>query len=439
MEHLNDIRKKISDLVIHYSNIKYAKKIFTPGYDKIPVSGKVLDHDETVNMVDAALDGHLTAGRFNLEFEKKLSEFLNIRSLLTVNSGSSANLIAFASLTSPKLGSRAIKPGDEVITVAAGFPTTINPILLYKAIPVFVDVKIGNYNIDEEKIESAISKKTKAIMLAHTLGNPFNLSTILKICKKYNLWLIEDSCDALGSEFNGQNVGTFGDFGTLSFYPAHHITMGEGGALFTNNIKLKKIAESIRDWGRDCFCAPGKENACGRRFCWKLGNLPEGYDHKYIYSNLGFNLKITDMQAACGLGQLKKLNLFIKKRNYNFNYLKRKFKSLEEFFILPEKTINSKPSWFGFPLTIRDSKYFNRNELVKYLEHKNIHSRLLFAGNVLKQPYMLGQNYKVSGTLENTEKILFDTFWLGVFPGLNNQMLDYMVDSISEYIFSKKK
>ena len=439
MEHLDDIRKKISDLVIHYSNIKYAKKSFTPGFDKVLVSGKVLDHEEIVNMVNAALDGHLTTGRFNLEFEKKLSGFLNTYSLLTVNSGSSANLIAFASLTSPKLGSRAIKAGDEVITVAAGFPTTINPILLYKAVPVFVDVKMGNYNIDEEKIENAITNKTKAIMLAHTLGNPFNLNTIMKICEKYNLWLIEDSCDALGSKFNGQYVGTFGDFGTLSFYPAHHITMGEGGAVFTNNIKLKKIAESIRDWGRDCFCDPGKDNSCGRRFCWKLGNLPEGYDHKYIYSNLGFNLKITDMQAACGLGQLKKINDFIEKRNYNFNYFQKRFKDLEEFFILPKKTINSEPSWFGFPLTIRDNKYFNRNELVKYLEQKNIHSRLLFAGNILKQPYMIGQTYKVSGKLKNTEKILFDTFWLGVFPGLDNQMLDYVVDSISEYIFSKKK
>ena len=439
MEHLDDIRKKISDLVIHYSNIKYAKKSFTPGFDKVLVSGKVLDHEEIVNMVNAALDGHLTTGRFNSEFEKKLSGFLNTYSLLTVNSGSSANLIAFASLTSPKLGSRAIKAGDEVITVAAGFPTTINPILLYKAVPVFVDVKLGNYNIDEEKIENAITNKTKAIMLAHTLGNPFNLNTIMKICEKYNLWLIEDSCDALGSKFNGQYVGTFGDFGTLSFYPAHHITMGEGGAVFTNNIKLKKIAESIRDWGRDCFCDPGKDNSCGRRFCWKLGNLPEGYDHKYIYSNLGFNLKITDMQAACGLGQLKKINNFIEKRNYNFNYLQKRFKDLEEFFILPKKTINSEPSWFGFPLTIRDNKYFNRNELVKYLEQKNIHSRLLFAGNVLKQPYMIGQTYKVSGKLKNTEKILFDTFWLGVFPGLDNQMLDYVVHSISEYIFSKKK
>ena len=439
MEHLNDIRKKISDLVIHYSNIKYSKKKFTPGFDQVLVSGKVLDHEEIVNMVDAALDGHLTTGRFNFKFEKELSKFLNTRSLITVNSGSSANLIAFSSLTSPRLGSRAIKPGDEVITVAAGFPTTINPILLYKAIPVFVDVKMGNYNIDEERIESAITKKTKAIMLAHTLGNPFNLSTVMKICKKYNLWLIEDSCDALGSKFNGQNVGTFGDFGTLSFYPAHHITMGEGGAVFSNNLKLKKIAESIRDWGRDCFCAPGKDNSCGRRFCWKLGNLPEGYDHKYIYSNLGFNLKITDMQAACGLGQLKKLPYFIKKRNGNFNYLLKKFRKLEEFFILPEKTKNSEPSWFGFPLTIRENKYFNRNELIKFLEEKKIHSRLLFAGNVIKQPYMNRQKYRISGTLRNTEKILFDTFWLGVFPGLETQMLDFIVNTISDYIYTKKK
>ncbi len=439
MEHLDKIKKRISDLVNQYSSIKFAKKNFIPGEDSIQVSGKVIDHEEIINMVDAALDGWLTTGRFNNEFEKKLSKFLNVRSLMTVNSGSSANLVAFSSLTSKKLGSRAILPGDEVITVAAGFPTTINPILLYNAIPVFVDVKIGNYNIDEKLVEKAISKKTKAIILAHTLGNPFNLDVIIEICKKYNLWLIEDTCDALGAKYNEQKVGTFGDFGTLSFYPAHHITMGEGGAVFTNNLMLKRIAESFRDWGRDCFCKPGKDNTCKRRFCWKLGELPEGYDHKYIYSNTGFNLKITDMQAACGLGQLNKLDYFIAKRNKNFNYLLEKFKELENYFILPEKTKKSTPSWFGFPLTIRNNKYIKRNDLVDYLESKNIHSRLLFAGNIIKQPYMIDQKFRVSGILKNTDKILHDTFWLGVFPGLNSTMLDYIFETVLNYIKTKTK
>ena len=437
MEHLDNIKKKITNLVNQYSNIKYAKKKFHFGVDNIHVTGKVIDEDETLNMVHSALDGWLTTGRFNEEFEKKLSEYLDTRSLITVNSGSSANLVAFSALTSDKLGSRAILPGDEVITVAAGFPTTINPILFYNAIPVFVDVKIGNYNIDEQIIEKAITKRTKAIFLAHTLGNPFNLDVVVEICKKYNLWLIEDSCDALGAEYRGKKVGTFGDFGTLSFYPAHHITMGEGGAVFTNNLKLKKLSESFRDWGRDCFCAPGRDNTCKRRFCWKLGNLPEGYDHKYIYSNLGFNLKITDMQAACGLGQLKKLNKFIEKRKKNFDYLNKKFKNLEDYFILPQKTKHSNPSWFGFALTIRDRKRIKRNNLIKFLEEKKIHSRLLFGGNLIKQPYMINRNYKVCGKLDNTDKILHDTFWLGVFPGLETEMLEFVYENVSKYIKTK--
>ncbi len=439
MEHLDKIKKRISDLVSQYSSIKFAKKDFVPSYDPVQVSGKIIDHEEIINMVDAALDGWLTTGRFNNEFENKLSKFLNVRSLMTVNSGSSANLISFSALTSKKLGTRAILPGDEVITVAAGFPTTVNPILLYNAVPVFVDVKIGNYNIDANKIEKAISKKTKAIVLAHTLGNPFNLDIVTEICRKYNLWLIEDSCDALGAKYDGKHVGTFGDFGTLSFYPAHHITMGEGGAVFTNNLMLKKIAESFRDWGRDCFCEPGKDNTCRRRFCWKLGGLPEGYDHKYIYSNQGFNLKITDMQAACGLGQLSKLDYFIEKRNKNFNYLLKKFKELEDYFILPEKTNKSTPSWFGFPLTIRNNKYIRRNDLIKYLESNNIHSRLLFAGNIIKQPYMIDKTFKISENLKNTEKILHDTFWLGVFPGINFKMMDYIYETVLNHIKTKTK
>jgi CDP-6-deoxy-D-xylo-4-hexulose-3-dehydrase len=329
-----------------------------------------LGGNELNYMVDASLDGWLTTGRFNHQFEVKLAEFLGVKHLITVNSGSSANLIAFSCLTSPRLGDKAIQPGDEVIAVAAGFPTTVNPILQFGAIPVFVDVEIGTYNIAAEQIEAAISSRTKAIMLAHTLGNPFNLSVIQALCQKYDLWLLEDCCDALGSEYNGQKVGTFGDIGTLSFYPAHHITMGEGGAVFTNNLELKQIAESFRDWGRDCYCPPGKDNTCSKRFCWKLGNLPHGYDHKYTYSHLGYNLKITDMQAACGLAQLEQAQSFIDKRKKNFNFLKSRLSACEEFLILPEATPHSNPSWFGFPITLKEDAPVARLELLQYLDQK---------------------------------------------------------------------
>ena len=439
MRDLKDIKKDIFDLTSNYSDIYFGKKKFVPGKTFIPVSGKVLDKDELTYMVEASLDAWLTAGKFNKSFERELAEFLDIKSLMTVNSGSSANLVAFSALTSEKLGERAIKSGDEVITVAAGFPTTVNPILMHKAIPVFVDVKLGNYNIDEEKIEKAVTKKTKAIMLAHTLGNPFNLDVVKSICEKYGLWLIEDACDALGTTFNKKKVGTFGDFGTLSFYPAHHITMGEGGAVFTNNLKLKKIAESFRDWGRDCFCEPGVDNTCQRRFCWKLGELPKGYDHKYIYSHSGFNLKITEMQAACGLGQIKKINRFTKARKSNFNFYLKKFKKLEEFFILPKKTTFSDPSWFGFPITIRDNNTEIRNNLMKCLEEKRIGARLLFAGNITKQPYFKNQEYRIIDTLENTDKIMHDTLWLGVYPGLNHEMLSYVYETISLFVKKLKK
>jgi CDP-6-deoxy-D-xylo-4-hexulose-3-dehydrase len=384
-------------------------------------------------MVEASLDGWLTTGRFNDKFEEKLSIFLGVKCLLTVNSGSSANLIAFSTLTSPKLNDRAIQKGDEVISVAAGFPTTVNPIIQFGAIPVFIDVKIPTYNIDENLIEEAITKKTKAIMLAHTLGNPFNIKKIKEICEKYNLWLIEDSCDALGSKFDNKNVGTFGDLATLSFYPAHHITMGEGGAVFTNSKKLERIAESFRDWGRDCYCEPGKDNTCNKRFSWQLGDLPFGYDHKYTYSHLGYNMKITDMQAACGLAQLDRLEGFIKKRKENFNFLYKNLKDLEDFLILPEPEKNSEPSWFGFPLTLKKNNRYNRNDLVKHLNDYKIGTRLLFSGNLTKQPYMKNINFKVHGNLENTDLIMENTFWIGLYPGLSKQHLEYSVLKIKNF------
>jgi CDP-6-deoxy-D-xylo-4-hexulose-3-dehydrase len=431
-----EIKNNILDLVNRYSDIVFKEKEFIPGISDVPVSGKVIGASEIRHMIDASLDGWLTAGRFNEMFEKKLSSFLGVKCLLTVNSGSSANLIAFSTLTSPKLKERAINKGDEIISVAAGFPTTINPIIQYGATPVFVDVKIPTYNIDENLVESSINKKTKAIMLAHTLGNPFNVKKIKEICDKYNLWLIEDSCDALGSKFENQNVGTFGDLATLSFYPAHHITMGEGGAVFTNSKKLEMIAESFRDWGRDCYCDPGKDNTCNKRFGWHLGELPLGYDHKYIYSHMGYNMKITDMQAACGLAQLDRLEGFIKQRKENFSFLYKCLKDLEEFLILPESEKNSDPSWFGFPLSLRKNNKFNRNDLIKYLNHNKIGTRLLFAGNVVKQPYMKNVNFRVHGELKNTNFIMENTFWIGVYPGLTSQHLEYSINIIKKFFSS---
>ncbi|TAL55371.1 lipopolysaccharide biosynthesis protein RfbH [Pandoraea sp.] len=430
-EHL---RQQIAQLVEEYVSAALPVAEFVPGTTVVPPSGKVIDAAELKNMVEASLDGWLTTGRFNELFEQGLAKFLGVKHLITVNSGSSANLVAFSTLTSPKLGDRAIRPGDEVIGVAAGFPTTVNPILQFGAVPVFVDVHIPTYNIDPAKIEAAISPRTKAIMLAHTLGNPYDLKKVREICDKHNLWLIEDCCDALGSTFNGRLVGTFGDIGTLSFYPAHHITMGEGGAVFTNNYELRQIAESFRDWGRDCYCAPGKDNTCGKRFCWKLGNLPEGYDHKYTYSHLGYNLKITDMQAACALAQLDKLEGFIQTRKDNFNFLKNRLKSCEEFLILPEATPNSDPSWFGFPITIREDVDFNRVDLLQYLDQNKIGTRLLFAGNLVRQPYMIGREYRVSGDLKNSDRIMMDTFWLGIYPGLSREMLEYTASKLETFL-----
>jgi len=436
VDNIFNIRNEILSLVNDYSDINFKQKDFVPGISEVPVSGKVIGSLELKNMVEASLDGWLTTGRFNEQFEKKLANFLGVKCLLTVNSGSSANLIAFSTLTSSKLKERGIEKGDEIISVAAGFPTTVNPIIQFGAIPVFIDVKIPTYNIDESLVEEAITNKTKAIMLAHTLGNPFNVKKIKEICEKYNLWLIEDSCDALGSKFNNQNVGTFGDLATLSFYPAHHITMGEGGAVFTNSKKLERIAESFRDWGRDCYCEPGKDNTCNKRFGWKLGDLPFGYDHKYTYSHLGYNMKITDMQAACGLAQLERLEQFIIKRKENFNFLYKNLKNLEEFLILPEVEKNSEPSWFGFPLSLRKNNKFNRNELIKHLNDSKIGTRLLFSGNLTKQPYMKNVNFKVPGELKNTDFVMENTFWIGLYPGLSQRHLDYSCNKI-KYYFKK--
>lgn len=433
-EKLNNLRDQITVLVKEYAQIAYLPKSFIPGETLIPPSGKLMDYSELENMVSASLDGWLTAGRFNEEFERKLANFLGVAYLITVNSGSSANLVAFNTLTSPKLGDRAIKQGDEVIGVAAGFPTTVNPILQFGAIPVFVDVEMGTYNIDAQKIEAAISPKTKAIMLAHTLGNPFNLEVVTALCKKYNLWLIEDCCDALGSTYKDQLVGTFGDIATLSFYPAHHITMGEGGAVFTNNRLLKDIAESFRDWGRDCYCPPGKDNTCGKRFCWKLGTLPEGYDHKYTYSHLGYNLKITDMQAACGLAQFEKLDNFIASRRQNYSYLHERLKSCEAFLMLPSPTEYSNPSWFGFPITLKPDAPVSRVDLLTYLDQNKIGTRLLFAGNLVRQPYMQGKNFRISGELSNTDDIMRNTFWIGVQPALTKEMLNFSAGKIEEFL-----
>ncbi len=428
-----DIRKKIAELVEVFSQENFKKEIFIPGVTLVPVSGKVIGSLELKNMVEASLDGWLTTGRFNEQFEKKLANFLAVKCLLTVNSGSSANLVAFSTLTSPKLKERAIQKGDEVIAVAAGFPTTVNPIIQFGAVPIFIDIKIPTYNIDENLIESAITDKTKAVMIAHTLGNPFNIKKIKEICDKYNLWLIEDTCDALGAKFNNQNVGTFGDLATLSFYPAHHITMGEGGAVFTNSKKLERIAESFRDWGRDCYCEPGKDNTCNKRFGWKLGDLPFGYDHKYTYSHMGYNLKITDMQAACGLAQLDRLESFIKKRKENFNFLYKNLKELEEFLILPEPEKDSEPSWFGFPLTLRENTKFNRVDLISYLNANKIGTRLLFAGNLIKQPYMKNVNFKIHQKLVNTDFAMENTFWIGLYLALSQEHLDYSCSKIKNY------
>ena len=420
----------LSDVRELFSNVTEAP--FIRGQTLVPVSGKVLTADDYVALVESSLDGWLTAGRFHDSFERALAKYVGVRNAIFVNSGSSANLVALSGLTSPKLGKRALKPGDEVITVAAGFPTTVNPIIQNGLIPVFVDVAIGTYDAIIDQVREAISPKTRAIMMAHTLGNPFDVAQIKAICKEHNLWLVEDSCDALGSTYDGKRTGSFGDTATASFYPAHHITTGEGGAVFVNSPLIKKQVESFRDWGRDCWCATGHDNTCHKRFEWQLGDLPAGYDHKYIYGHIGYNLKATDIQAALGVSQLKKLDSFVAARKTNFELLKHSLGDVEDF-IMPEATPNSDPSWFGFPITIRPDSGLDRTKLLRHLDEKKIGTRLLFAGNLLKQPAYRNIEHRVIGDLKNSDLVMNNTFWLGVYPGLTQEMLTYVSDVIHEY------
>ncbi|WP_241217841.1 lipopolysaccharide biosynthesis protein RfbH [Sphingomonas sp. ABOLD] len=429
-----EMRQQILDMVGEYARRYHASKPFVPGESAVPVSGKVYGEADMRSLVDSALDFWLTTGRFNDAFEKKLADRLGVRHALTTNSGSSANLLALSSLTSHYLRGDALKAGDEVITVATGFPTTVNPSLQYGLVPVFVDVDIPTYNVKPEMIEAAVTDKTRAIMIAHTLGNPFDLAEVMRVAEKYNLWVVEDCCDALGATYNGQGVGTFGHIGTLSFYPAHHITMGEGGAVFTQKPMLKRVIESMRDWGRDCWCAPGQDNTCGKRFARRLGQLPAGYDHKYTYSHVGYNLKITDMQAAVGLTQLDRVDEFIGARQRNFDLLSQVFGEWEDVFILPKPTPNSQPSWFGFPLTVRPESGIDRDDLVQYLNDQKIGTRLLFGGNLLRQPYMKGRNYRVVGDLTNADLVTENTFWIGLFPGLGPSHIDYVRDRVAAYL-----
>lgn len=427
------IRQQILDLVAEYHALKHTPQPFVPGQMPVQVSGRVYGASDMQMLADSMLDFWLTTGRFNDEFEKRFAARVGVKHTLTVNSGSSANLVAFSALTSAKLRDRALKPGDEVITAATGFPTTVNPTLQWGLVPVFVDIKLKTYNIDPHQIEAAIGPKTRAIMIAHALGNPFDIGPIKELATKHGLFLVEDCCDALGATYDGQHVGTFGDIATCSFYPAHHITMGEGGAVFTNDNYLNKIAESFRDWGRDCYCAPGKDNTCGRRFKWKLGDLPAGYDHKYTYSHLGYNLKITDMQAAVGLAQLDRLDGFIADRRRNFATLMQGLAELEEYLILPEATERSNPSWFGFPITVRTDAPFKRDDLLVHLNQKRIGTRLLFGGNLVRQPYMLGRNFRTVGELTNADLVMTNTFWVGVYPGLARPELDYVVEEMRRF------
>jgi len=421
----HELKKEIFNKVRYFYLLSHKKEEFIPGKSNVPYAGRVYDENEIISLVDSALEFWLTAGRFASQFEKEFAEFLGVKHCLLTNSGSSANLLAISALTSPELGNKRLKPGDEVITVAAGFPTTVNPIIQNNLIPVFIDVNLGTYNIQVEKIEDAISDKTKAIFIAHTMGNPFNLDAVMEIAEKHDLWLIEDNCDALGSKYNGKYTGTFGHIATFSFYPAHHITMGEGGALVTNDAMLKRLIESFRDWGRDCWCEPGCDNTCGKRFGWKLGELPFGYDHKYIYSHIGYNLKITDMQAAIGVEQLKKLPSFIDARKRNFRLLYEGLKKYDKYFILPEAEKEANPSWFGFLLTVRESAGFTKTDIVKYLEDNKIATRMPFAGNITRHPCFKNVNYRISGNLANTDRIMHDTFWIGVYPGLTGEMIEY--------------
>ena len=437
-DELSELREKILGLTRQYADKFIAPVSFTPGEDPVPVSGKVLTSEDFSALVDSSLDGWLTAGRFTVDFERQLTQFVGARSALFVNSGSSANLVALSGLTSNKLGERALKPGDEVLTVAMGFPTTINPIIQNGLRPVVVDVDLKTLDAIPQRLEEAISPKTRAIMMAHTLGNPFDLDTVQRLCKENNLWLIEDSCDALGSTYRDQRTGSFGDTATLSFYPAHHITTGEGGAVFVKSPLVKKQVESFRDWGRDCYCETGKDNTCAKRFGWQLGNLPEGYDHKYTYSHIGYNLKATDMQAALGISQLAKLELFIQRRKENYEYLRRHLVQIEGISVATA-TEHSEPSWFGCPITINPGHPVNREDLLRFLETRKIGTRLLFAGNVTKQPAYTNVDFRVVGDLKNTDVVMSRSFWVGVYPGLTNAMLDYVISSITDFMSGKAK
>ena len=432
-ERSNELRARILELTAEYAAEEFPARKFIPGESDVPVAGRVFDSADVQSLIDSSLDFWLTEGRFAHQFEKEFARFFNMRHSILVNSGSSANLLALTSLTSPLLKEKQLKPGDEVITVATGFPTTVNPIFQNGLVPVFLDVDIPTYNIDVSQLEAALSEKTRVVMIAHTLGNPFDLKTVTEFCKQHNLWLVEDCCDAVGALYDNRMVATFGDVATVSFYPAHHITMGEGGALLTDKPKLKKIIESFRDWGRDCWCEPGKDNTCYKRFDWQLGDLPQGYDHKYTYSHIGYNLKATDMQAAVGVSQLKKLNGFIEKRRVNFDYLTELLSPLQEFFILPKATQNSTPSWFGFPILVRPEAPFSRDELVRYLEAHKIGTRLLFGGNLIHQPAYRGKEYRVVGNLKKSDEVMRRVFWIGVYPGLTKPMLDYVAETMRQF------
>lgn len=436
------LKKEIFEKVKEYYAIAHKQREFIPGKSRIPYAGRVFDERELINLVESSLDFWLTAGRFAERFEKELSEFFGLKYCSLTNSGSSANLLAFIALTSPRLGEKRIKRGDEVITVAAGFPTTVTPIIQYGAVPVFVDITLPTYNIDCVQLEQALSERTRAVMLAHTLGNPFDIKAVKDFCDKHKLWLIEDNCDALGSKYfykgKWRYTGTIGHIGTSSFYPPHHITMGEGGAVYTNDIQLKRIIESLRDWGRDCWCLSGHDNTCNNRFGWQHGELPTGYDHKYVYSHFGYNLKATDMQAAIGCAQLQKLPSFIESRKRNWELLRKGLSDLSDLFILPEATTDSDPSWFGFMLTVREKAGFTRDEMVAYLESKGIQTRMLFAGNLIKHPCFdemrkSGEGYRVRGNLENTDRIMRDTFWVGIYPGMTDEKLSFMIKTIKDF------
>lgn len=435
----NDLRRQILDLVARYHAEAHAPRKFVPGESVIPVSGKVFDDEDMMSLVDSSLDFWLTTGRFADQFQREFAAFLGVRHAMLCNSGSSANLLAVSALTSPLLGERRLKRGDEVITVAAGFPTTVNPIIQNGCIPVFIDVDLATHNVDVSKLESALSEKTRAVIFAHTLGNPFDLGAVVQFCRQHKLWLVEDNCDALGSTYGGQLTSTFGDVATFSFYPAHHITMGEGGCVVTRSSRIRRAVETFRDWGRDCWCDPGKDNTCKKRFDWQLGELPPHYDHKYIYSHIGYNLKLTDMQAAVGVSQLRKLPGFIEARKRNWQRLHDGLKSLDEWFILPAPTPGSDPSWFGFLLTIRPGAPFARNELIRVLDEKKIATRLMFAGNLLRQPAYINIQHRVVGDLANTDVIMKNSFWVGVYPGLTDEMIDYVLDMVARFVKDKSR